>query len=322
MHEKMQPICNSAPTTIVLVELARPAKGSLVEHVVLQIQQEPIVPWAVAREAEGWDGLGVGDHWCLEGVDAIAHPFVALGVLAAATSRARLCTTFANNLARSPVEFAQAALTTHAASGGRFEAGLGAGWHSGEIVGAGLDYPSPRARARRFREAIIIVRDLFRGGCSFHGEHYDVELPRIGPVSATPPRLSAALGGPWTLRNIGPLVDTIELAPMGAPFRSGTGDFGAYAQTTMDGLREMADLAREANSDAHLGLSLFAAAGNGAEIDFLADMFRAGCFDGLAGEPARVADTLRRFAELGIDHITIAPLTLTTPAGLAPHLLR
>ena len=42
---------------------------------------------------------------------------------------------FANNLLRSPVEFAQAALTLQRASDGRFEAGLGAGWSREEAEG-------------------------------------------------------------------------------------------------------------------------------------------------------------------------------------------
>src|SRR3954471_5293712 len=96
-------------------------------------------PWAADREAEGWDGLGMYDHWYLSTVGrGLFHPFAVLGNVAGLTSRLRLTTTFANNLARSPVEFAQAALTLQYLSAGRFDAGLGAGWSAQELEGAGL----------------------------------------------------------------------------------------------------------------------------------------------------------------------------------------
>ena len=47
------------------------------------------------------------------------------------TERVTLLSCFANNLLRSPVEFAQAALALQRASGGRFEAGLGPGLVAG-----------------------------------------------------------------------------------------------------------------------------------------------------------------------------------------------
>lgn len=50
-----------------------------------------------------------------------------------------MTTAFANNLIRSPVEVAQAALSLHALSDGRFQVGLGAGWAVEEIIGASLD---------------------------------------------------------------------------------------------------------------------------------------------------------------------------------------
>lgn len=119
----------------------------------MPIRQDAPEPWAVAREQEGWPTIGVGDHLWMERIPGIDHPFVALGVIAACTRNVGITTLFMNNLLRSPVELAQGALTVHAASGGRFELGVGAGWSKGELARAGIPYPDPRERARRFKEA-------------------------------------------------------------------------------------------------------------------------------------------------------------------------
>src|SRR5262245_60623264 len=117
------------------------------------------VTWAQTREAEGWQVLGCADHFWT-GTRAYPHSWVTLGAMAAATSRSLLTTSFANNLFRSPVEFAQASLQMQIVSGGRFEAGLGAGWTKEEAVGASLHYPEPSERAGRLIEAVQIVRQL------------------------------------------------------------------------------------------------------------------------------------------------------------------
>ena len=98
--------------------------------------------WARRREDEGWDVLGCADH-LFSPRRAYPHLWVTLATFAAATSRPMLTSSFANNLLRTPVEFAQAALQMQAVSSGRFEAGLGAGWDETEIIGAGLEYPPP-----------------------------------------------------------------------------------------------------------------------------------------------------------------------------------
>lgn len=87
-----------------------------------------IDPRSFAREAEqaGFAGVSCSDHFFR--TSAYPHMWVTLAAMAAATERVFLTSSFANNLFRSPVEFAQASLTMQALSDGRFEAGLGAGW--------------------------------------------------------------------------------------------------------------------------------------------------------------------------------------------------
>ncbi len=261
------------------------------------------------------------DHWYLSTVGrGLFHPFAVLGNVAGATSRLRLTTTFANNLARSPVEFAQAALTLQYLSAGRFDAGLGAGWSAQELERAGLAFPPPYERARRFKEAVTIVRQLLRGGCQFEGEFYRIDLPAAGPMVDPPPPLVAALGGSWTLREVGPLVDVIEIASMAAAARSGTMSMGAYGSTTLDDLRRLVDEARAANPAARLGLSVYVATGDETELDYFRKRFTGDAIAPLAGPPAQVADALRTFEQLGFDRVTVLPPLPGTAAALAPHL--
>lgn len=142
-----------------------------------------------------------------------------------------------------------------------------------------------------------------------------------GPAVEQPPPLYAALGGPWTIRNIGPLVDGVTLFANAPALRAGTRDFAALQQTTRDDFRRLHDLAREAAPDARIGVDLFAAAGDHPGVGVLRDAFGDGFCRGLAGEAAEVADTLLGFAAEGFDRIGVLPPLEGTVELLAPRLL-
>lgn len=273
--------------------------------------------WARAREAEGWAGVGVPDH--LNTGEGNLHPVAVLAEMSVATTRVKLMPLFANNLMRSPVEFAQISLSLQAMSDGRYEAALGSGYQFEEIAGAGLPFPEPAARARRFREAVLVLRELLKGSCSFAGEFYEVNLGPVGPA-VPPPPLSVAVGGSWTIRHVAPLADVIELIPAARAIRAGALDPAALAAVTLDDLRAMVESVRAANPTALLSLGVFVAAGEGPGVDAMAARFGDNLFRGLAGEPARVAERLRVLAGEGFDRVTVlAPLTESVEA-LAPVL--
>ena len=188
------------------------------------------VAWARRREEEGWHALGCADHFYSPN-RGYPHLWVTLATFAAATSRVMLTSSFANNLFRTPVEFAEASLQLQKVSGGRFEAGLGAGWDRAETEAAGLVYPGAGERAGRYAEAVQIVRQLFAtGSCSFHGRYYDIEVPKLGPSDRDPPPLVASLGGDRTIREIAPLVDRVELKLNAPATRDGSLDFVKLAE--------------------------------------------------------------------------------------------
>ena len=84
---------------------------------------------------------------------AIPRVWVSLAAMASATKRVTLAPSFVNNLFRSPFEFAQASASMQRLAGGRYEAGLGAGWTEGEMIATDQLYPDGPTRARKYREA-------------------------------------------------------------------------------------------------------------------------------------------------------------------------
>lgn len=126
-----------------------------------------------------------------------------LGALAAETSHARLgCLVFYVGY-RNPASIAKAATTLDHISGGRFELGLGAGWHEQEARAFGYDFPSVGKRLDMLEEATIIIKGLLtHDRTSYQGKHFKVEdasnLPM--PVQDKLPIWIGGLGEKKTLK--------------------------------------------------------------------------------------------------------------------------
>jgi alkanesulfonate monooxygenase SsuD/methylene tetrahydromethanopterin reductase-like flavin-dependent oxidoreductase (luciferase family) len=277
--------------------------------------------WARDREAEGYHGVACADHiWMSRrGVTPYPHVFVTLAAMAAATQRVQVMPAFANNLFRHPVEFAQASLSLQVVSGGRYEAGLGAGWALAEIEQTGREFPDGRTRARMFHEAAQIVRDVLAGrACRFDGEHYRVDLPELGQPGATPPPLVLSVGSPWTMRHLTPLADRVELK-MGRSTRGGGLDLAALGTVTRDEVRAMVDTVRSVHPEVGVSMLAFVACGAGAAA--MRDTIGTdGLYSTWLGEPEAVAVELRTLADLGIDRVNISQWTPGSLSALAPHL--
>jgi alkanesulfonate monooxygenase SsuD/methylene tetrahydromethanopterin reductase-like flavin-dependent oxidoreductase (luciferase family) len=284
----------------------------------VDIGTEPAA-WAQAREAEGWHGVAVADHLWDRG-RAYPHIWVSLGAMAAATSRVMLTSSFANNLLRSPVEFAQASLTMQQVSGGRFEAGLGAGWARAEIEQIGHRYPKPPERISRYIEAITLAGELLRTRhCTFHGEFYGVDVDILGPDVAPPP-LVASLGGSRSIREVAPLVDRVELKVSSPATRGGDLDYTAFQAIDANHLRSLVEQVRAVRPDVPLGIFLQVGVGNNPRLGELAKMFGDSWMGQFIGEPAKVAAALRAVEKFGIDRVQLTPYVPETFELLAPHL--
>jgi alkanesulfonate monooxygenase SsuD/methylene tetrahydromethanopterin reductase-like flavin-dependent oxidoreductase (luciferase family) len=172
------------------------------------------------------------------------------------------------------------------------------------------------------REALLIVRDLLRTGtCRFEGEHYRVDVPVLGPLTDSPPPLVASVGSPWTIRNVTPLLDRVEVM-IGSTFRSGANDLSALGAATLDDVCSMVSAVREAAPDIPVSLVGFAAAGAGPDVDKMRAALGDQLYSSFVGEPAAVADALRTTAEAaGADRVQVIAWTPGTFEALAPELI-
>jgi F420-dependent oxidoreductase-like protein len=122
------------------------------------------------------------------GLDAIAS----LGIVGRETERIELGTAVVPTFPRHPVAMAQQALTTQAASNGRFALGIGLSHQIVIETMLGLSYEKP---ARHMREYLSVLAPLLRGEpCSFAGESYRVNAALDVPGASAVTLLVAALG--------------------------------------------------------------------------------------------------------------------------------
>lgn len=137
-------------------------------------------------------------------------PFVALTLAAAVTSRLRLITAVCLVTERDPIGLAKAAASLDVVSGGRFELGVGYGWHPGELANHGVAAPS---RADVGRERIAAIRSLWTDEtASYDGEHV-----RLSPSTMWPKPVQDRLP---ILLGIGPsgFDDVVDLADGWMPY--------------------------------------------------------------------------------------------------------
>ena len=204
---------------------------------------------ADARHAEslGFSGVRVLDHlFCAinGGPDVpFDHPFIALGVAAASTSKVLLTQTVLDVTRRHPVEVAQAIASLDRLSGGRAELGYGAGWYEPEHLAIGLHLGTGGQRVARFEEGLRICREMFdnNGMVDFVGEFFTAQV--AVPWKPTPHRIPITVGvaRPVMLRKAAAYADRLEiLAP--SPVGSDPGRPLDLATITsyMDTAREIA----------------------------------------------------------------------------------
>lgn len=231
-----------------------------------------------------------------------------LGALAADTTHARLgCLVFYVGY-RNPASIAKAAATLDHISGGRFELGLGAGWHEQEARAYGYDFPPVGIRLDMLDEATTIIRGLLtQDRTTFTGKHYSVDnasnLPV--PLQARMPIWIGGLGEKKTLRLVAKHADGWNAAyttPENFARLSGILDEWCEKQG-----RDPATLARSVNLTFNLSVD---AAGADREREKLREAWGpvAARIEGgaLIGTPAQAIDRIRAYETAGAGQINIA----------------
>ncbi|MEX0943263.1 MAG: TIGR03560 family F420-dependent LLM class oxidoreductase [Pseudomonadales bacterium] len=231
-----------------------------------------------------------------------------LGALAADTTHARLgCLVFYVGY-RNPASIAKAAATLDHISGGRFELGLGAGWHEQEARAYGYDFPSVGTRLDRLDEAATIIRGLLtQDRTTFKGQHYSVDnasnLPM--PLQERMPIWIGGLGEKKTLKLVARHADGWNAAyttPENFARLSGILDEWCEKQD-----RDPASLARSVNLTFNLSVD---AAGADKEREKLREAWGpvAARIEGgaLLGTPAEAITRIKEYEAAGASQVNIA----------------
>jgi len=269
--------------------------------------------WAAEMERQGWHGVCASDHLILGGGIMYPHVFVTATQMACATQRIKITTSFCNNLFRTPVEFAQAALSLQHASQGRFEAGLGAGWAEQETVRMGLKYPDAPVRVTMYVEALQIVRSLLATGqCVFSGKHYQVDISgdfRMSAGGEPPPPLIASAGGPRAIREVTPIVDRVEVKAIGRATRGGDLDLAVMAALSEEEVKSHVERVKQIDPDKPVGIFLMIASGNDPRVKDLQAAMGNGYMGRFMGHPDDIARALEELVTLGVSRVQLTEMT-------------
>jgi probable F420-dependent oxidoreductase len=124
---------------------------------------------------------------------SVLDPMVALGYVAARTSRIRLGVAVVNLPFVSPAYLAKQAATVDVLSGGRLDLGLGLGWMPEEFTAVGAAMATRGARAEEY---LGVLRTLWADGVSSHGgEFYTIPAGRQDPRPVQRPGPPVLFGG-------------------------------------------------------------------------------------------------------------------------------
>lgn len=280
--------------------------------------------WAKEMEDAGWHGICASDHFWVTN-HLYPHVFVAATQMACSTSKIKITSSFCNNLFRSPVEFAQAALSVQQAAQGRFEAGLGAGWAEAEMKAVGMRYPEPRERIGMYIEAMSIAGQIIKTNqCQFSGDYYQIDISGdnfVGPKLENPPALVGSAGGPRGIREITPLVDRIEVKASARSTRGGAIDLEIMATVTEDEVKQSIERVRKVDKDIPIGIFILTAAGDNEAVSSMKDMMGNGFLGNFMGHPEDVSSALESLCDLGISRVQLTEFAPGSHDALAPNLL-
>jgi len=148
---------------------------------------------ALLAEETGWDGVFVWE--AAYGPDAWSM----LAAAAAGTSRIRLGTMLTPLPWRRPWKVASQAATLDQLSGGRAILAVGVGAVDTDLPTTG-EVTGLRERAELLDEGIDLVRTLWDGGTTYHGQHYHYQTGRLDLTGAARPvqdRIPIWVVGVW-----------------------------------------------------------------------------------------------------------------------------
>jgi coenzyme F420-dependent glucose-6-phosphate dehydrogenase len=212
-----------------------------------QFPPRELLQYAILAEEVGFDSVFISDHlqpWRHDGGHA---PFAMswLGALGASTSRITMGTSVLTPTFRyHPAIVAQAFATLGCLFPGRVVLGMGSGESLNEVA-LGIEWPGGKERFARFREAVRLIRQLWREErVSFEGEYYRTDKATIYDRPEQPVPIYLASSGPAATRFAGREGDGWITTSGKAP--------ELYTDTLMPAIKEGAENAGRRLSDLDL----------------------------------------------------------------------
>jgi len=176
-----------------------------------QFGPSQLLEFGVLAEQCGFDSVFVSDHfqgWRHTGGHA---PFSIawMGALGARTSRIVMGTSVLTPTFRyHPSIVAQAFGTLGAMFPERVILGVGTGESLNEVPALGIEWPAPKERTARLKEAVALIRQLWREDrVTFRGEYYRTESATIYDKPPVAPPIYVAGAGPVMAKYAGQFAD-------------------------------------------------------------------------------------------------------------------
>jgi alkanesulfonate monooxygenase SsuD/methylene tetrahydromethanopterin reductase-like flavin-dependent oxidoreductase (luciferase family) len=263
-------------------------------------------------DGAGVDWISAWDHFYeappKNGTEPHFEALATLGALAAETTNARIgCLVFYVGY-RNPALLAKAATTLDHITNGRFELGIGAGWHIWEATAYGYPFPDIGTRLDMLDEAAQLIRRLLtEERTTFNGKHFQTVdascLPP--PIQSNLPIWIGGVGEKRTLKLVADHADGWNAAYLAAD------EFGRLNEVLdhwcEEEQRDPASVKRAANIMFNLGLD---------EADLARQRDRlkedwGDMSDRLAGgallcTPDRAVERVMEYVEAGADEVNIA----------------
>jgi F420-dependent oxidoreductase-like protein len=257
---------------------------------------------ARACEQAGLDSVWLADHFMFPDEEdpekevPVFDCFVALGAIAASTSRIRIGELVVGVPYRNPALLAKMLTTLDVVAHGRSIIGLGAAWHDEEFLAYGWPFPSVRERMEMLEEAIQVVdRMMTQRPARFSGKHFTVAAAYNDPPPVQQPRPPIMIGGSGekvTLRLVEQYADFCNVG--GDPERVAHRYAVLHQHCERVG-RSYDEITRSNN------VSILIAAD---ERELAAKKERHGANFDLVGTPERVIEGLQRYAQVGSQYVT------------------
>ncbi|WP_109530384.1 MULTISPECIES: TIGR03557 family F420-dependent LLM class oxidoreductase [Nocardia] len=278
-----------------------------------------LIRQAKAAEQAGFDFVEISDHFhpWLDNQGHSPFAWTVLGAIAASTERIGMATGVTCPILRyHPAIVAQAAATMALVSDGRFTLGVGSGERLNEHV-VGLEFPDAvRVRHDMLREAIEIIRLLWRGGYrSYSGRYLNLSDARIFDLPDELPVIAVAAGGPDAAEIAADLGDGLFATDADPAivrrYRERGGEGPCYAEIPVAWARDEHTGARAALETTRWALTgwkvmselpnpvNFAAAAATVREEDIRDHFTCGT------DPAEYIRAVRTYADAGYDHLVL-----------------